>query len=206
MNCKISTSTGARCSENEEKPKLRDATHVACLMWRDQWVAVRFLGVCSFEKKPRVPRPDAHRVQGVLKKNTCENFVARCMWYRVLSTSMIPSAWGSRDFVRLHISELGSFGKWLDQIVFPDLLEGLAGICGGRVLGIVSLALPGDPDSSSTYLSVKVSSQSGSRTMLLSASRSCRRSMFRLHLHRFGLISIRLQVRLSVHKFPICNL
>ena len=31
----------------------------------------------------------------------------------------------------------------------PDLLEGFAGICGGGVLGIVSPALPDDPDSAS---------------------------------------------------------
>ena len=30
----------------------------------------------------------------------------------------------------------------------PDLFEGLAGICGGGVLGIVSPALPDDQDSS----------------------------------------------------------
>ena len=49
----------------------------------------------------------------------------------------------------------------------PDLLEGLAGLCGGGVLGIVSPALPDDPVSPSTSPSVNGGSQSG---------RSCSRS------------------------------
>ena len=38
----------------------------------------------------------------------------------------------------------------MNRLCFPpDLLEGLAGICGGGVLGIVSPALLDDPDSAS---------------------------------------------------------
>ena len=47
-------------------------------------------------------------------------------------------------FVRLHIIQLKKLR------LLPDLFDGLAGICGGCVLGIVSPALLDDPASPST--------------------------------------------------------
>ena len=106
-----------------------------------------------------------------------DNFVIRCNCIpNVVACGILTSRLSGFPlhgalviFVRLHISLLGSFGKWVHKRCFLQVCSrvSLEDVVEELFLGIVSPALPDDPDPLPTSPSVKGLSQSG-----ISCSRS----------------------------------